>query len=69
MPKGNSWAKVTSNSEKFKPVALTIVELYRSEGIIQSGSWLVSQLVENSIKYISQQLLESVSGLLGLCFT
>jgi len=35
MAKSTSWAEVTSNSEKIKPVALTIRE---SEGISQSGS-------------------------------
>jgi len=33
--KGTSRAEVTSNSEKIKPVALTIVELRESEGIRQ----------------------------------
>jgi len=43
MPKGTSWAEATSNSEKFKLVALAII---KSEGIRQA----VSQPVENSIK-------------------
>jgi len=38
MAKGTSRAKVTSNSEKIKSVALAIVELRESEGISQSGS-------------------------------
>ena len=35
-----------ANSEKIKPVALAVVELYLSEGISQ----LLSQSVENSIE-------------------
>ena len=46
MPKGTSRAKATLNSEKIKPVALTIVELRLSEGISQ----LLSQSVENSVQ-------------------
>jgi len=38
MPKGTSWAKATSNSEKIKHIALAIVELRWSEGIRQAGS-------------------------------
>jgi len=38
MEKGTSWAEVTSNSEKIKPVALAIVELRESEGIRQAVS-------------------------------
>jgi len=38
MAKGTSRAEVTSSSEKIKPVALTIVDLHKSEGISQSGS-------------------------------
>ena len=30
-----SWAKVTLNSEKIKPVALAVIELHMSEGISQ----------------------------------
>ena len=48
MLKGTSWAKVTSNSEKLKPVALAVIKLCLSEGISQ----LLSQSLENSIKYI-----------------
>jgi len=44
MAKVTSLAEVTSNSEKIKLVALAIVELHESEGII------VSQSVENSVK-------------------
>jgi len=36
--KGTSWAEVTPNSKKIKPVALAIVELRKSEGIRQAGS-------------------------------
>ena len=43
-------AEATSNSAKFKPVALAIIELRLSEGISQSVSQLLSQSVENSIK-------------------
>ena len=46
IPKGTSWAKVMSDSEKIKPVALAIIELRLSEGI----SYSVSQSLENSIK-------------------
>jgi len=35
MAKGTSQAEATLNSEKFKPVALAIVELCKSEGIRQ----------------------------------
>jgi len=38
MAKGTSRAEVTSNSEKIKPVALTIVKLRESEGIRQAVS-------------------------------
>jgi len=38
MAKSTSWAEVTLNSEKIKPVALAIVELHKSEGIRQAGS-------------------------------
>jgi len=38
--KGTSWAEVTLNSEKIKPIALAIVELRESEGIRQAGSYL-----------------------------
>ena len=44
--KDTSQAEATSNSEKIKPVALTVIELCLSEGISQS----VTQSVENSIK-------------------
>jgi len=46
MGKGTSRAEVTSNSKKFKPVALAIVELRESGR--RAGRQLVSQLVENS---------------------
>jgi len=46
LPKGTCQAEAMSNSEKIKPVALAVIELYWSEGIRQ----LVSQSVENSIK-------------------
>jgi len=36
--KSTSWAKVTSNNEKIKCVALVIVELRWSEGIREEGS-------------------------------
>ena len=49
MPKGTYRGdKMTSNSEKIKPVALAIIELRLSEDIRQA----VSQSVENSIEYI-----------------
>ena len=43
MTKGTSWAEVTSNSEKLKPVALAIIKLCLSEGISQSVTYLLSQ--------------------------
>jgi len=46
MPKGTSWAEVTSNSEKIKPIAIAVITLRLTEGISQSGS----QSEENSIK-------------------
>ena len=42
MPKG-TWAEVTLNSEKIKPVALAVIELRLPEGISQSVSYLLSQ--------------------------
>jgi len=42
MAKGTSRAEATSNSEKIKPIALTIVELRESEGIRQAGRQEVS---------------------------
>jgi len=36
--KGTSWAEMTLNCEKIKPVALAIVELRESEGIRQAIS-------------------------------
>ena len=51
MQKGTSQAKVTSNSEKFKPVALALaaIKLCLSEGISQILSQSVSQSLENSV--------------------
>jgi len=43
--KGNSQAEVMSNSKKIKPIALAIVELRDSEGIMQAVSQSVSQSV------------------------
>jgi len=37
MAKDTSWAEVTWNSEKIKPVALAIVGLRKPEGIRQAG--------------------------------
>ena len=45
MPKGTCPAEVMSNNEKFKPVALAVIELHLSEGISQS----VAQSVETSV--------------------
>ena len=50
MPKGTCQAKAMSNSEKIKPVALSVIELRFSEGISQSVTYLLSQSVENSVK-------------------
>ena len=44
MPKGTSQAEVTFNSEKIKPVVLTVIELCLSEGVSQS----IIQSAENS---------------------
>ena len=52
MPKGTCRPKATSNSEKIKPVALAIIELRLSEDISQSVTQLLSQSLENSVKYI-----------------
>ena len=41
MPKGMSWDKATSNTEKIKPVALAIIKLHLPESIRQA--------IENSI--------------------
>ena len=43
MPKGTCQVESMSNSEKMKPVALAVIEVWVSEGISQS----VSQSVEN----------------------
>jgi len=51
MAKGTSRAEVTLNSEKIKPVPLAIVELPKSEGIMQEGRQACRQSsVENSVK-------------------
>jgi len=42
MAKGNFWAEVMSKSKNIKPIAIAIVELHKSEGIKQAGSYLVS---------------------------
>ena len=34
--KGTSWVEAMLNSEKIKPIALTVIELRLSEGISQS---------------------------------
>jgi len=74
MAKDTSWAKVTSNSEKIKPVALAIVELRESEGIRQTVSWSVENLVlKNKFKKNHSNFFKRVSGrsesLFGLSFT
>ena len=43
MPKGTSLAEAMSNSEKTKPVALEVINLHLSEGIIQSVTQSVSR--------------------------
>ena len=50
MPKGTCRAKATSNSEKIKPVALAVIELRLSEGISQSVTYSVSQLLTQSVE-------------------
>ena len=72
IPKGTSQAEVTSNSEKIKPVALTVIELCLSEGISQLLSLLV-EIPLHIFKKILEQLLKGISGqsesLFGLSFT
>jgi len=51
MVKGTSQAEVMSNSKKIKPVALAIVKLPESEDIREAGRQLVSQSLENSVKF------------------
>ena len=46
MPKGTCRVEATLNSEKIKPVALTVIELRLSEGISQ----LLTQSIENKFK-------------------
>ena len=41
MPKGTSWAEVTSNREKIKPIALAVIKLCLTGGISQAGSQAV----------------------------
>jgi len=43
VPKGTSRDEVMLNSEKIKPVALAVIELFLSEGIRQLVSYSVSQ--------------------------
>jgi len=52
MAKGTSWAEVTSNSEKIKPVALAIVELCLSEGI--------SQAIRQSVRLVSRKFHKTI---------
>ena len=42
--------ETTSNSEKIKPVALTVIKLCLSEGIRQAGRQAGRQAVENFIE-------------------
>ena len=60
MPKGTCQAEATSNSEKIKLVALAVIELCLSEGIIQSVSQLLTYLV-------SQQKIPSNKKILKFC--
>ena len=46
LAKGTSWDEATLNSEEIKPIALAVIELRLSEGIIQ----IVSQSAEKSAK-------------------
>ena len=63
MPKGTSRAEAMSSNEKNKPVALDVIKL---------KAYLLSQSVENSVKYIYFKF-RSISGrsenLFGLSFT
>ena len=55
MPKGTSWDKIMSNSEKIKPIILAVIELCLPEGIGKAGGWAGGQVggqsVENSINF------------------
>jgi len=51
MAKGTSWAEVTLNSEKIKPVALAIVELRESEGIMQLVSYAPIKVLPHYYEY------------------
>ena len=53
MPKGTFRAKVTSNSEKIKPIALAVIELHLSEG---------SQLRQSVEKYIKNYKFKNEVG-------
>ena len=52
MPKGASQAEATLNSEEIKLVALAIIQLHLSEGIIYAVSQLVRQLVSRKFHFI-----------------
>jgi len=51
MPKGNSPAEATSNSEKIKLVALAVIKLCLTEGVSQLGS----QSEENFVKFFKKR--------------
>ena len=60
--KGVSLDEVMSNSAKFKPIALVVIELCLSEGIgkveIRSVGWLVSQSVGQSVSQFVENLIK-----------
>ena len=64
MPKGTCQTKLTSNSEKIKPVALAVIELCLTEGISQSVSR------KNSTEKKSWQPIGTITeGTFGLGYT
>ena len=58
MPKGTSWNKSISNSEKIKPVALAVIKLHLPEGI--------SQLVNRKFHFRNNVFRVILKALLGL---
>ena len=67
MPKGTSRAEATSNSEKIKPIALTIIELRLSEGISQLRTQSVTRKFRKiNLKKIIRGNLLKAFRVLGL---
>ena len=61
MPKGTFQTEATSNSEKFKLVALAVVELCLAEGISQPVGWPVNRSVGQLVGQLDQSVGWSVS--------